>query len=106
MKSNKLKLNEDKTEAMLIGTKSKCNAALKKASKSLEVGGNDIFFRDHVKNLGVHLDPQLGMKKHVSNICRSAYLEIRRVGKIRKFLTVKTATRLACSARLNALRLL
>ena len=102
MKSNKLKLNEEKTEAMLMGTKSKCDSAVKKA-KSIEVGGNDIFFQDNVKNLGVFLDPQLGMKKHVSNICRSAYLEIRRVGKIRKFLTVKTATRLACSRVLTRL---
>ena len=70
---------------------------------SIDVGGNDIAFQDQVKNLGVFLDPQLSMKKHISHICKSAYLEIRRVGKIRKFLTVKTATRLACSRVLTRL---
>ena len=102
MKSNKLKLNEDKTEAMLMGTKSKCESALTK-SMSIEVGGNDIAFADNVKNLGVFLDPQLEMKKHIGHICRSSYLEIRRIGKIRKFLTVETATRLTCSRVLTRL---
>ena len=102
MKGNKLKLNEDKTEAMLMGTKAKCDSALNIAT-SIEVGGNDIAFQDHAKNLGVFLDPQLDMNKHVGHICKSVYLEVRRIGKIRKFLTVQTATRLTCSRVLTRL---
>ena len=60
-------------------------------------------FQDNMKNLGVYLDPQLNMKKQVSNICRLSYLEIRRIGKIRKHLKVDTAKRLACARVLTRL---
>ena len=102
MQSNKLKLNESKTEAMTMGTKHKCQMAQTKAA-SIDVGVNDIKFQDQVKNLGVFLDPQLDMKKQVSSICRSTYLATRRIAKVRKFLNVKTSTKFTCARILTRL---
>ena len=43
------------------------------------------------------------MSKQVSNLCRTAFLEIRRVDFIRPFLTEKATTQLVCSRILNRL---
>ena len=98
MSCNRLKLNEDKTEALKIGTKAKCKSV---QCDGIKVGNNEIPFKPHVKNLGVYLDSHLDMTRQVSHICSSTYLEIRRIGKIRKLLTLKTAKQLTCARVLS-----
>jgi hypothetical protein len=100
MKANKLKLNDDKTEAMLVGTKLKTASV---TDKHITVGEHAVNFSEAAKNLGVYLDQTMSMKKQVSNLCRCAYLEIRRIGTIRPFLTDKAATQLVCSRVLSRL---
>ena len=41
----------------------------------------------YARNLGVILDSQLNMEKHISNICRTAYAYIRNISRIRRFLS-------------------
>ena len=41
------------------------------------------------------------MCDHISSVCRSAYLELRRIGSIRPFLTVEVAAELARSRTLS-----
>ena len=77
MSCNRLKLNEDKTEALKMGTKAKCKSV---QCDRIKVGNSDIPFKPHVKNLGVYLDSNLDMTRQVSHICSSTYLEIRRIG--------------------------
>ena len=98
MSCNRLKLNEDKTEALKMGTKAKCKSV---QCDRIKVGNSDIPFKPHVKNLGVYLDSNLDMTRQVSHICSSTYLEIRRIGKIRKLLTLKTAKQLTCARVLS-----
>ena len=43
------------------------------------------------------------MDKHVTNVCKSAYLELRRIGSIRHFLTVDAAKTLVCAFVLSKL---
>ena len=43
----------------------------------------------HVKNLGVFLDNTLSMEQHISHLCRSAYLDMRQIASIRRYLTEK-----------------
>ena len=38
---------------------------------------------DSIRNLGVAFDPPFSFKKHVSNICRSAFYHIRDLRRIR-----------------------
>ena len=88
MTANKVQLNDDKTESLLI--KSKRTSFGDTAPTSIRVGESDIPFSDKAKNLGVTLSSDMSMDKHVTNVCKSAYLEFCRIGSIRHFLTVDT----------------
>ena len=63
----------------------------------------------HVKNLGVFLDNTLSMLQHISHLCRSAYLAMRQIASIRRYLTdkkknkKKTTVQLVCSFVLSRL---
>ena len=50
-----------------------------------------------LRDLGVTLDSSLSFSQHVMNTCRSAFLELRRIGLIRKYLTVDAAKAIVCS---------
>ena len=43
------------------------------------------------------------MEKHVTNICRSAYIEIRRISNIRHYLTIDATKKLLCAFILSKL---
>ena len=70
MTSNKLKLNDDKTECLLIV--SNRTSLPNPHPTSIHIGDTDILFSLQAKNLGVTLTNNLSMEKHVTNICRSA----------------------------------
>ena len=58
----------------------------------------------HVKNLGVFLDNTLSVEQHISHLCRSAYLAMRQIASIRRYLTEKkTTVQLVCSFVLSRL---
>ena len=55
--------------------------------KVLGVGDTDITSVSSVKNLGVMFDSAMNMEKHVKNICRSAYFQLRNIGHIISMVT-------------------
>ena len=57
MTNNQLQLNNDKTEMILIATKTVLNSA--SVPQSINLEGSDIKFANTVRNLGVRLDPTL-----------------------------------------------
>ena len=63
MDSNKL--NDDKTEALVVGTRSRANVP---RSEHLEVRGSLIPFQPKVKSLGVILNSSLTMSHHISSV--------------------------------------
>ena len=87
--ANMLKLNDSKTELMLVT--SKRSKHLHILPTSITIGIAQIPFKQSVKNLGFTLDCHLAMNAHVSNIARTCYFELRRLAYIRRFLT-STAT--------------
>ena len=93
--ANILKLNDSKTELMLVT--SKRSKHLQKLPTSITIGNAQIPFKQSVKNLGFTLDCHLTMNAHVSNIARTCYIELRRLAYIRRFLT-STATATLVSA--------
>ena len=100
MLSNKLKLNDEKTEAMLVGPRQAINLT---DAESIQIGGKNILLNPHVKNLGVFLDNTLSMEQHISHLCRSAYLAMRQIASIRRYLTEKNTVQLVCSFVLSRL---
>ena len=93
--ANMLKLNDNKTELMLVT--SKRTKHLHKLPTSITIGNAQIPFKQSAKNLGITLDSHLSMNAHVSNIARTCYFELRRLASIRRFLT-STATATLLSA--------
>ena len=83
MTDNKLKLNDDKTEVMIISS-SRMSTAL-----SIPESFGSVPFSDTVKNLGVTLDCHLSLKTHVLNLVRTANFELRRISSIRRLLTTE-----------------
>ena len=92
---NMLRLNDSKTELMLVT--SKRSKHLHNLPTSITIGNAEIPFKQCVKNLGFTLDCHLTMNAHVSNIARTCYFELRRLAYIRRFLT-STATATLVSA--------
>ena len=66
---------------------------------SVHVGQSDISFSSAARNLGVIFDSELALKEQVKKLCHLAYLEIRRIGSIRQYLSVE-ATRILVSSLL------
>ena len=88
MLSNKLKINDSKTEFIILGT----SQQLKKIKiNHIKVGDTDITPVESVKNLGVVFDDNLKMDKHITKVCSKAFYHIYNIKQIRKFLS-KDAT--------------
>ncbi len=83
MLANKLKLNDDKTMFLLIGRPSKVK---KVALSSFTVGNADIPKSDSAVNLGTVWDSCMTMEKQVNNICKTGFLQLRKIAHLRKYL--------------------
>ena len=88
MAKNFLKLNDDKTEVLVIGKKDQRNKVL---VPLLKIGNCSVLVSKSAHNIGVIHDDELGMSCQVSAICRSAYYHLRNIGQIRRFLDKKAA---------------
>ena len=93
--ANMLKLNDNKTELLLVT--SKRTTPLHNLPTSITIGNAQIPFKQSVKKMGHTFDCHITMNAHVSNIARTCYFELRRLVSIRRFLT-STATATLVSA--------
>ena len=89
MMENQLKLNDDKTEALLFPLSSSLKPTVSLPG-SIILGSDNIPLSDSASNLGFILDSKLSMKKHVIKICQTAYFELKRISSFRRFLTEDT----------------
>ena len=96
---NMLKLNDNKTELMLVT--SNRTKHLHNLPTSITMGNAQILFKQSVKNFGLTLDCHLAMNAHVSNIARTCYVEMRRLASIRRFLTSTAAATLVSAFALS-----
>ena len=97
MTENQLKLNNDKTEALLFPFSSSLRPSTVSLPGSITLGSHNIPFSDSARNLGVILESNLSMKKHVIKIDQIAYLELKRISSIRRFLSEDAAKILVTS---------
>ena len=88
MSQNKLKLNADKTEVLVMGTP---QMRAKISIPSITVNGVIVpVLNEPVGNLGAVFDPNMNMSAHISKVIKSANYHLRNIGKIRKFLNTDT----------------
>ena len=83
MFENKLKLNSDKTDYMVIGRRNLIN---KIENVSFKFDSSVICKSNVVKNLGVYFDDSLSMTTHINHMCRSVTYYLRGISRFRKFL--------------------
>ena len=84
LSANKLKLNPEKTEFIIFGSKLR-----EKLNKSFPVDilGNFLSPAGTVRNLGIWFDSDFSFSRHVQNICKSCFAQIRDLKHLRGYLT-------------------
>ena len=83
--TSKLKLNPDKTEFIIFGSKRQRDKL--KACFPIDILGNSLCPADSVKNLSVWFDSDFSLSKHVLNVCKSCFVKLRDFRHVRRFLT-------------------
>ena len=73
MTTNKLKLNSEKTEIIILSNKSKNFPGQEISIPSTNV----------VRNLGVYFDSNLTMESHIKKVTQSCHFQLKNIGKIR-----------------------
>ena len=91
MIASKLKLNDDKSELILISSPHN----KKKFDKlSITIGTEVVNSSNCVRNLGFMMDSVLNMEDHITSVCRSSYFHLRNIGAIRRYLDDNTAAQI------------
>ena len=80
---DRLMLNDDKTEFLLLGT---MQQLAKVDINSITVGDFVVDTKPVVRNLGSWFDFQLSMSTHISKLCSSAFFHLHNISRICKFL--------------------
>jgi hypothetical protein len=88
MSANKLKLNDEKTEFLIMTSKFQMH---KICDHTITIDTATITASKCARNLGIIFDNNLCMDQHVKRICQSAYYHVRNVNSIRKILSFDTA---------------
>ena len=92
MAQNKLKLNDSKTECLVISGK-----GTRREEFTIQIGDEVIRPKVSVSNLGAVLDRELSMEAQVHKVIKGIYYHLRRIALIRKYLTQS-----ACAKILHA----
>ena len=87
MTTNKLKLNTDKTELLILHSKFRLPPRL----RSIKIGTDTIEPGNKARNIGVIFDNTVTMSFHINNIVKVAFYHLRNIAKIRKYINVTTA---------------
>jgi hypothetical protein len=99
METNKLKLNGDKTELLVSGTKYFLGQL--DSPPTLSINGATVSGAECVRDLGVYIDPKLSFHDHFSRVCQSANYELRKLSYVRKFITLSATVQLVSSLVLS-----
>ena len=94
--SNRLLINDSKTEVVLIGNK-RARSLLKELEIRVTVGESTISPSSSARDLGIIIDESLSLEQHVGTVAKAAYFHLRRIRQIRQHLTKE-----ACSKAIHA----
>ena len=88
MMENKLKLNKDKTEVIVI-----CHSRQRHKLQdfTVKVGDTEIVPATSARNLGVMFDQNISIVYQVTAICKATNFHFRNIWRIQRFLTKKSA---------------
>ena len=84
MEHDKLLLNNEKTEFLVIGTRQQLS---KVNISSITVANSAIMKSSVVRNLGSYIDDQLSMNSHINKVCNASFYYLHNIKRIRKHLS-------------------
>ncbi len=90
MKQNMLKLNDDKTEVLVMSTPY-FNSRFR--GTQMKIGDADVQVNDSARNLGVIFDNNLDMSDHIRTVCRASFMQLRNISSIKGALTRESLER-------------
>jgi dsDNA-binding SOS-regulon protein len=85
MEQNPLKLNDAKTEFLVLGNQNRLSTT--GHITSLSVGNSTVKEVKSAKNIGAILDSNLTLRDHLDGLCRACYLHLNNIVQVRPFLT-------------------
>ncbi|XP_067023078.1 uncharacterized protein [Acropora muricata] len=85
MLQNNVKLNQDKSELILMHAKHRLRPSL----ESIEVGESTIVPSDSARNIGVIFDSTFSHSQ-IIEVCKTAFYHLRTLSKIRRYLSYDT----------------
>ena len=85
---NKLKINQEKNEFLIIASK---NNQRQIAVDHMTLDENVIKRSEFARNLGVTFDSELSMLKHINEIHRKCFCDLKWIWSIRKYMSMETA---------------
>lgn len=91
MQDNYLKLNSNKTELLLIGSK---HTLTKAGNISLSIDGFTVSPSPLARNLGVLMDSTLSFNAHINNMVKISFFHLKNIAKIRPSLSQSAAAKL------------
>ena len=95
MLTYKLKMNDSKTEFLIVGS---WQQLAKVQYDSIKVGNCSVKAVDSVRDLGAYLDSHMSMGAHIDAKCRIAFMHLYNLKRVRKYLT-----REACETLVHSL---
>ncbi len=84
MLANKLKMNDSKTEFIIIGSRQQLD---KIQFDSIRVGDSVVKAVESVRDLGAYFDSTMSMEPHIDAKCSAAFRQLYSIRRIRRFLT-------------------
>ena len=91
MAENKLQLNDQKTEFLIICAPWKRDCV---QFNEIEIGDARISSTTEARNLGLIMDKSLNMEKHIQRLCQTSIAQLRNITDVRKYLTQNAAEKL------------
>ena len=89
MRTNLLKLNDEKTEVIMFGTRQQL-AKINVSHTTLKIGIDDIECVAEVRDQDFQLDSELQNIKHINKIVKSSHLTLRNIARVRRLLDMET----------------
>ena len=84
MNCNLLKLNDSKTDVLVLASPHYITTI---TDMTIRVGDTSIPSSQFVRNLGVMFDQTMNMKKHITSVCQSSFIQLRNIRSLKPFLT-------------------
>ena len=90
MRTKKLKLNDEKTEVVLFGTRQQLDK-LEDNTFEIKIGSKVIKPTPSARNLGFHMEAQLKSQTHITKVCGTAYSTLKNIARVWNLLTPEAA---------------